>query len=94
MIKYFNYSPASTFKERKYYGLYDWEDMVYQSIEHNAPVVYLAQASFGELSFVCDGYDGEGYFHANWGLDGKADGYYLLTALTPTTPQEPRLLLA
>lgn len=87
MIKYFNYSPASTFKERKYYGLYDWEGVVYQSIEHNAPVVYLAQASFGELSFVCDGYDGEGYFHVNWGLDGKADGYYLLTALTPTTPQ-------
>jgi hypothetical protein len=29
---------------------------------------------------VCDGYDGEGYFHINWGW-GSSQGYYLLTAI-------------
>ena len=33
--------------------------------------------------FVCDGYDGNGYFHFNWGWGGMSDGYFLLDALNP-----------
>lgn len=33
--------------------------------------------------FVCDGYDGAGLFHFNWGWSGKSDGYYQLSALRP-----------
>ncbi len=29
-------------------------------------------------AFICDGYDGEGYFHWNWGWGGGNDGYFML----------------
>lgn len=34
-------------------------------------------------SFVCDGYDGNGFFHINWGWDGKSDNYFSLSVLNP-----------
>ncbi|MCH5238033.1 MAG: C10 family peptidase, partial [Muribaculaceae bacterium] len=47
------------------------------------PLVYDGPALDGGHSFVCDGYDGNGYFHFNWGWGGMSDGYYLLDALNP-----------
>lgn len=35
-------------------------------------------ASGNGHAFLCDGYDGEGFFHWNWGWGGSGDGYYLL----------------
>ena len=40
-------------------------------------------------AFVCDGYDGEGLFHFNWGWDGKADGYFAIDFLNPLEENEP-----
>ena len=34
-------------------------------------------------AFVCDGMDGEGLFHINWGWGGQSDGYFVLTTLDP-----------
>ena len=33
--------------------------------------------------FVCDGYDGSGFFHINWGWGPTSQGYYLLSILEP-----------
>ncbi len=30
-------------------------------------------------AFICDGYDGDGYFHWNWGWGGGSDGYFMLS---------------
>lgn len=38
----------------------------------------------GGHAFVCDGYNSSEYFHINWGWNGTCDGYFLLTALTPS----------
>lgn len=35
-------------------------------------------------SYVCDGYDKDEYFHINWGWGGMSDGYFKLSALTPS----------
>lgn len=40
-------------------------------------------------AFVCDGYDGQGLFHFNWGWDGKADGYFAIDFLNPAAEDEP-----
>lgn len=63
----------------------DWEDIIYKELESNRPVLYFATTTTNKYghAFVCDGYDGEGYFHINWGWDGTCDGYFRLQALNP-----------
>lgn len=34
-------------------------------------------------AFVCDGYQGENYYHFNWGWNGGYDGYYYTDNLAP-----------
>lgn len=85
LYKYFDYSPAMTQPQRAFYGLIDWENMVYGQLEQGLPVLYGGQSNEGGHQFVCDGYSSDGYFHFNWGWAGESDGYYLLSALDPMT---------
>ena len=84
LVKYFNYAPCAVYYSRGSFGLYEWEDLIYGALK-NGPVYYSGQGSGGGHAFVCDGYEGDGYFHFNWGWAGSSDGYFLLTALNPTT---------
>lgn len=68
---------------RDYFSLDEWENMIYNSIAAYGPVILDGVSNQGAHSFVCDGYDKEGYFHINWGWGGVSDGYYLLSVLDP-----------
>lgn len=83
MYNYFNYDQGVRYYDRDYYGLVDWEDLVYSQLVNFGPVQYNGQSNQGGHSFVCDGYSQDGYFHINWGWGGMSDGYFLLTALDP-----------
>lgn len=83
LITYFGYAPSLTPLNRLYYTTQDWEKAVYTSLAGGSPVLYGGQGSIGGHAFVCDGYDGEGFFHFNWGWSGSSDGYYRLGALNP-----------
>lgn len=85
LVKYMGYAPSTVFESRPNYGLYEWEDMVYSSLQHGCPVYYAGHGSAGGHAFVVDGYEGDGYFHLNWGWGGSSDGYFLLTALDPSS---------
>lgn len=61
----------------------EWNDMIYNELATTGPVIYGGQSTSGGHSFVCDGYDGNGYYHINWGWGGMSDGYFLLNELTP-----------
>ncbi|MBD5183722.1 MAG: hypothetical protein HDS97_02360 [Bacteroidales bacterium] len=81
---YFNYDQNCRSESRNIYSSQQWEDMIYDNLKNVGPVVINGQSpSNGGHSFVCDGYDGNGYFHFNWGWGGMSDGYYLLQALNP-----------
>ena len=84
MIAYFNYDSRVEAIRRNDSGLSDeaWEQLVYDELSNSRPVLYsgVKANSLTGHAFVCDGYDGEGYFHINWGW-GKTQGYYLLTAI-------------
>lgn len=84
-VKYFNYDVDITYADRMYYTLDDWSRMIYDNIKNIGPVIYNGLEMAGGHSFICDGYDGKGYFHFNWGWGGMSDGYYLLDALNPAT---------
>lgn len=85
LINYFDYDKGVRYIPRNCYGLYDWEQLVYDNLKEYGPVQYSGQSSDGGHSFVCDGYSSDGYFHINWGWGGMSDGYFLLTALDPET---------
>lgn len=84
MKKYFNYDPNMLYTLRMYYSAAEWETMIYENLKNVGPILYGGSSMMGGgHSFICDGYDGDGYFHFNWGWSGMSDGYYLLDALNP-----------
>lgn len=85
LIKYFGYNPGLSAEIRSYYTTEDWETMIYNDLKNSGPILYMGCPDnyyYGH-AFVCDGYQGDGYFHINWGWGGAYDGYFRLSALSP-----------
>ncbi|MGM9842774.1 MAG: C10 family peptidase [Muribaculaceae bacterium] len=80
---YFGYDKATKPLFRCYYSINQWENMIYDELKAGRPVPYAGQSGTSGHSFVCDGYDGNGLFHINWGWDGRSDGYFRLSVLNP-----------
>ncbi|MCH5345888.1 MAG: thiol protease/hemagglutinin PrtT [Muribaculaceae bacterium] len=85
LVDHFNYDKGLKVVDREYFPLSTWIDMVYDELAAGRVVEYAGQSSAGGHCFVCDGYSADNYFHFNWGWGGMSDGYYLLTALDPTS---------
>ncbi|MDE7375370.1 MAG: C10 family peptidase [Muribaculaceae bacterium] len=86
MVRYFDYDPNIEYTLRAYYSSSEWSDLIYNNLKNVGPVIYGGTSMMGGgHSFVCDGYDGNGYFHFNWGWSGMSDGYFLLDALSPAS---------
>ncbi len=82
MANYFGYDPGVNVLWRNYYGLAEWQEMLYGSLAAGYPVYYAGSSYDGAHAFVFDGYR-DGYFHVNWGWDGMSNGYFLVSALDP-----------
>ena len=84
MYKYLNYTPAIQWVSRDFYTTREWEDMIYNQLTQGLAVKYggYTPENAGH-AFVCDGCDGKGYFHINWGWSGDYNGYFKLDALNP-----------
>ena len=78
----FGYSAAISVY-RHDYGIGEWEDIIYGELAARRPVHYRGDSDDGGHAFICDGYDGNGLFHINWGWNGKDDGYFALSVLNP-----------
>ena len=86
LIKYFGYDPNIHHYERELLPDDEWVDIITSELYAARPVLYGGNRFYGGgHSFICDGYDGEGMFHFNWGWKGVCDGYYNLSALGPRT---------
>lgn len=87
LYRYFGYDRGICRYERAIMDDQAWIDMLVGELTAGRPVIYEGRASAGQEGhiFICDGYDGEGLFHINWGWEGKSDGYYSLSALTPSS---------
>lgn len=83
LINHFNYDKGVWLAQRNAFGIFEWEELIYNELNEGRPVIYSGQSSGGGHEFVCDGYASDGYFHFNWGWGGMSDGYFLLTALSP-----------
>lgn len=83
--KNFKYDKNLVLKVIDYYTISEWETMIYEELEAGRPVYHAGYSLGGGHAFVCDGYDGNGMFHFNWGWSGSYDGYYKLTLMSPGT---------
>lgn len=84
MSRYLGYDPNILYTLRSYYSTSQWMQLLYDNLKNVGPIVYGGGSTLGGgHSFVCDGYDGEGMFHFNWGWSGMSNGYFSLDALNP-----------
>ena len=77
--KYFGYPNTLHHEYRESYDEESWEQLLVNELKHNQPVIYSAYTNNNAgHAFICDGYDGNGFFHINWGWVGAGNGFYRL----------------
>ncbi len=83
LSNYFGYKASIRNLARGNYSTQKWNDLIYNELAARRPVIYHGQKRSGGHAFVCDGYDGNGMFHINWGWNGLSNGYFLLNVINP-----------
>ena len=83
LMTYFGYKNTAHYINRASFSTQSWEDAIYDELWAGCPVAYTGSKLSAGHAFVCDGYDGEGRFHINWGWEGKSNGYFFLNLLNP-----------
>ena len=83
LTTYFNYESTTVSKNRNYYTYANWIELLYHELYEGRVVLYHGSSTGGGHAFVCDGYQGEDYFHINWGWGGTSDSYFKLSAMNP-----------
>ena len=86
-------SPCSTLRDFFYYkgelvnpsdkgGEAELHDYLCNVLSQNKPMICWGGPNTDPRSmgheYICDGYDGKGFFHFNWGWGGSQDGFYKL----------------
>ena len=82
---YFGYSADMFNVYHLDYTFAEWEDLFYRELSAGRPLLMGADnyERTGGHQFICDGYDGNGLYHINWGWGGYCDGYFVLTVMAP-----------
>lgn len=84
MRTFFNYDGMTRYIKRDFFSTEEWEAIIYNELKEGRPLIYGGSTiDEGGHSFICDGYDGNGLFHINWGWGGLSDGFFSLSALNP-----------
>jgi hypothetical protein len=84
MINNFGYDKGLYLANRELYTPKEWDKLLQTELDEERPLLYggLTSEMDEGHQFVIDGYTSH-YYHVNWGWDGWANGYYLLTSLDP-----------
>lgn len=86
LINHFGYDEGLDVVRKNYYSMIEWSSLLLNELSHLRPVPYVGVSNYikeGAHFFICDGYDGFGYYHFNWGWGGSCNGFYLLTSMDP-----------
>ena len=87
LLENFGYKRSMSYQFRTD-DLQKWTTMLKGELDAGRPVLYAGRNHDESFihAWVCDGYDANGLFHFNWGLAGKYDGYFAMTAYKPGDP--------
>lgn len=83
LTRFFGYDAGARVVYRNDYTNDAWTTLILGELQAGRPVIYGGNKAEGGHEFVVDGYDGEGFFHINWGWGGQSDGWYRLEAANP-----------
>lgn len=84
LAKYFGYDADLMLDiARSTYTLAEWTQMMDNELVAGRPILYSGSSTDGGHEFVCDGADGNGLYHINWGWGGYQNGYFDVTILNP-----------
>ncbi len=80
-VNYFGcaFAPLKYVSKASYSDI-DWDNLLQNELRSNRPIYYTG----GDHAWVCDGLDASNLYHFNWGWGGLYNGYFALTAITPT----------
>jgi hypothetical protein len=81
---FFKYSPETQYVYRDSTTM-DWDSLIIAHLDQKIPLYYAGWSVpniYGH-AFICDGYQGEDFYHFNWGWSGSNDGYFYTDTLTP-----------
>lgn len=83
LVKYWGYDPdVIKLVERANFSLREWTAMLDAELQASRPVYYSGVSpTSGGHAFLCDGADGAGLYHINWGWSGWCNGYFDITIL-------------
>lgn len=81
--EYFGYDTNTlAYVYRRDYSLEDWCGIIDHELSNRRPVIYDGRTLSNEgHAFICDGADGNGFYHINWGWDGSYNGYFDISLL-------------
>ena len=86
----FGYNPNIKYYKRNYFSQNEWEQIILEELKAERPILYSGKSDNSDHAFILDGYDGNGFYHFNWGWNGSGvnpnygnESYFKLTSLTP-----------
>lgn len=83
LVKYWGYDPdviRPLYREN--FSLREWTAILDAELQALRPVYYRGcSTTSGSHAFLCDGADGNGLYHINWGWSGWSNGYFDITVL-------------
>ena len=86
-VTYFGFDPGTYYYKRDLFTDAEWLAMLQQELQVR-PILYSARRETGGHAFLVDGYDEQGFLSVNWGWGGSSNGYYALSAFTPTATRQ------
>lgn len=87
LIRNFGYDKGGLNIDRDYYTDEEWENIIYDELKNERPVLYSGSAPGGGHAFVCHGYNADDDLYAfNWGWGGYCDGYFAMTGTDALDP--------
>jgi len=74
---YFGLQQGSSYIYDSNMGAATWQKAVKNELGNYRPVLIASN----DHAYICDGYDGNGLYHINFGYSGRGDGWYTLSAM-------------
>jgi Peptidase C10 family. len=91
-ITYMGYDKGATIYERGYFSDEEWIRMLKEELQ-TQPIYYTGRTEKNSgHAFIVDGYDDKDYLSVNWGWASDANGYYQLSAFSPSSSRSYTLL--
>ena len=86
-VDYFGFDPGAYHYKRDLFSDAQWLDMIKAEVQER-PILYSARRDGGGHAFLVDGYDEQDNVSVNWGWGGLSNGFYALSAFTPSEKRQ------